>query len=255
MKLATFLPALLLLLPALAAPAVGQFPLQIPGSDIYVEAPPDRVFNLVMSGTGFNLQHWPGANDALVLESYLGEKVQFTVAVPATAETHTFHLHGHPWFAPDEGRFIDTRMLAPGDVISFTVTAGGIDQQPGAWMYHCHFASHAAAGMWGILLVYPFKARVLGLTATGLDVQLDHLGEPVDGAHLMLDVDGAAVPANATALGHGLYHVDAPIPATGVLRVVAHSPLWGESQLRVGLGGTPVPPLTAAAGAMDMGAM
>ena len=52
--------------------------------------------------------------------SYLGDRVQFTVAVPALAETHTFHLHGHPWFAPTVGRTVDTWMLHPGDTHTFT---------------------------------------------------------------------------------------------------------------------------------------
>ncbi|MEA3199464.1 MAG: hypothetical protein QOE90_892 [Thermoplasmata archaeon] len=254
MKLAPLLPALLLLVPALAAPAIGQdvFPLQVPGTDVYLSAPPDRAFNLVMSGTTFNLQEYPGTHDALILEAYVGEKVQLTVTVPATAETHTFHLHGHPWFDPSAGRTVDTRMIRPGEAISFTVVAGGVDAHDGDWMYHCHFAQHAAAGMWGLLRVYPYAMHVplVPPDAAGFDITVDRLGAPLEDARVMLDVEGHALPASVTPLGQGRYHVAAALPAHGVLTVMAHGPL-GATQARIGLGGTIVPPLTTSS-AMTM---
>ncbi|GEM_PF-3335240 len=251
--------AALLLAPALAAPAVGQFPMQVPGTDVYLDGAPDRVFDLVMQGHTINLQGYPGdglpAGAGLVLEAYLGDRVQFTVAVPATAEPHTFHLHGHPWFAPTVGRMVDTWLLHPGDVHSFSVVAGGIDGNAGDWMFHCHLATHAASGMWGIFRVYPYRSVIPPILpgpqrGGAFDVHLDRLGVPVDGAHLMVQVDGKPLPAQVTPLGGGAYRVGADLPATGVLVVTAHHPDLGVSVARVGLGGTPVPPLTAQMDAM-----
>lgn len=246
------LAAALILLPALAAPTAGQtvFPFQVPGTDIYVQAPPDEAFTLVMRGHQFNLQSYPGVEGALILEAAVGDVVQWTVAVPPNAETHTFHLHGHPWFAPTVGRTVDTWLLHPGDAHSFTVVAGGLGHESGDWMYHCHFASHSADGMWGIFRVYPFKASLATPVSSTFALKLDRLGVPVDGAHVALAVDGVPLAARVTPLGGGEYAVSAPLPTTGVLTVTAHSDALGVSVLRVGLGGTPVPPLVADATAM-----
>lgn len=148
MKLAPLL-VLALAMPLLAGPALGE---------IYVETAPDRSFVLVMSGHAFNGLKYP---ETPFLEAVAGEKVQFTIIVPPTAEAHTFHLHGHPWFLPSKGAMIDTILLQPGDVHSFTVTAGGIDKESGDWMYHCHFDEHVEGGMWGVFRVYPKGTEVL----------------------------------------------------------------------------------------------
>jgi hypothetical protein len=251
MKIPALLASLLMLSPLLAVPAAGQFPLQVPLTDIYLAGPPDKTFELVMSGHTFNLQRWPGIQDGLILEANLGERLQFTVAVPETAEAHTFHLHGHPWFAPTIGRTVDTWLLQPGDVHGFTIVAGGIDQHDGDWMFHCHFASHAADGMWGILRVYPFTTSAAP-TAAGLVVDLQRMGVPVNGAHLSIEVDGVAIPSPVVAQEDGHYLLHAALPATGVLVVHAHSPELGMSVARIGLGGADVPPLTMAHGAMSM---
>ena len=227
MRLFPALAASLLLLPALGAPTAG------------LDAPlSEETFVLVMQGHSFNLQ------TGLVLETYVGDVVHFQLLVPPLAETHTFHLHGHPWLATQTGRIVDTWRLDPGEADAFAIIAGGPDAESGDWMFHCHFASHAAAGMWGVLRVYPYRTAILAQDAASLVVRLDRLGAPVEGAHLMLAVDGAPLGALVTPLGAGEYRVDAPLPATGVLTVMAHAPGLGESVARVGLGGASVPPLT-----------
>jgi len=108
----------------------------------------ERHFTLIMNGSTFNGMHYP---DTPLLEAYEGEKLNFIVVVPATAETHVFHIHGHPWYDNAEARFLDAKLMNAGDVDRFNVTAGA----PGDWMYHCHLDNHFQMGMWGILRIYP----------------------------------------------------------------------------------------------------
>lgn len=222
----------ILLLPALAAPAVG---------DVHVEDVPDRVVMLVMRGHTFNGLSYP---DTPLLEAFVGEKVQVTVLVPAAAaEAHTFHMHGHPWLVPSQGRVVDTVLLKPGDAHSFTVTAGGAGLHPGDWMYHCHFDDHVAGGMWGVFRVYPYKAELL----PGLTLSLSRLEEPVDGATITATLDGADVPMHAQPLGDGRYQLHAELPATGALVVTASHADLGVSVVRHALDGS-VPETPSIAG-------
>jgi hypothetical protein len=243
----------LLALLAATAPAAG---------DVHAPSPPDRSYALVLSGTSFNGMRYP---DTPLLEAFLGQSVMFTVTVPATAEPHTFHLHGHPWsvasgpvvippqIGPAPATIVDNVLLEPGDVRTFTVTAGGIDLQPGDWMYHCHFDAHMAAGMWGIFRVYPYTTLVEGV-APAFTVKLDQLDQPVDGATLTATLDGQPLPAHAVALGGGEYLLHTALgPATrGVLVVTARAAV-GVSVARVGLGGAPVPQPTPRSEAIAQG--
>jgi hypothetical protein len=232
--------AVALATPLFVAPAVG---------DIYIQQQPDRAFALVMSGTSFNGLTYP---DTPLLEASVGEVVQMTIVVPPTAEAHTFHLHGHPWFVPSNaplstfvnappssGAVVDTSLLYPGDSHSFTVIAGGLGREAGDWMYHCHFDDHMAAGMWGVFRVYPYHIIVTG-RAPGLDIKLDRLGEPVKDATFTATIDGSPIHVHALDLGDGRWTLH--VPATrGALAITTHSATWGESVARVGLGGATVP--------------
>lgn len=232
MRLLALVPALALLAPALAAPAAGDFHENL-------GAVPDRLFVLVMKGHEFNGMKYPNTP---LLEAFLGEDVEFVVHVPLVAEPHTFHLHGHPWWVPAQGRMVDTFLLRAGETHRFRVDAGSVDRHAGDWMYHCHVDSHSAGGMWGIFRVYPYATRAAPV-ADGVAVTLDRLGEPVDGARLTLTLDGAAVPAHVLALGGGQYvmHTPALAGATGALVVTAEHSELGTSVARVGLGGADVP--------------
>lgn len=116
--------------------------------------PPDRVFALAMSGTTFNGMH---GHELPVLEAFVGERVRFELFA---MESHTFHLHGHPWRLAD-GRFVDVFLVDPDTPHAFEVTAGGADGHAGEWMFHCHIQDHMDEGMWGILRVHPAAAREL----------------------------------------------------------------------------------------------
>lgn len=218
-----------LVVPLLSAPAAGE---------IYVQSPPDRAVTLVMRGHSFNGMSYPATP---LLEAAVGELVQITVVVPPGAEPHTFHLHGHPWFLPSKGAMVDTFLLRPGDLHSFTITAGGQARAAGDWMYHCHFDDHVAGGMWGVFRVYPYQTTVAGAAPT-FAVTLDELGVPVDGATLALTLDGASVPAHVEPQGEGRYLVHTTLaPTTKGVLVVHASHALGESVARVGLGGESVP--------------
>ena len=141
-----------------------------------LEGPQERTFVLVMDGTSFNGRTWP---DTLI-EANVGDALRFIVLVPpAVAEPHVFHLHGHPWFDEAEGRFIDAKLLMPGQVHEFTVVAGGEGRHAGDWLYHCHMDSHFEDGMVGLLRVHDGVtsrappqpvSEVLGLLPGDLDL-------------------------------------------------------------------------------------
>lgn len=116
---------------------------------------PDQVVVLVMSGTEFNL----GAGaQAPLIEAKAGDIVQFIVHVPAYAEPHTFHIHGHPWIDLLSGTFVDAKFLKAGETHQFTIIAGLNEGHTGDWLYHCHMEDHFEGGMWGILRVHPADA-------------------------------------------------------------------------------------------------
>lgn len=110
-----------------------------------------RPFALTMSGHDFNFGMDP---QGPLLEAVVGETLAFTVHVPAFAEPHTFHLHGHPWLDVESGTIIDAKLIMPGQTHAFTVTAG-LGEFTGEFLYHCHMEGHFAGGMWGILRIHP----------------------------------------------------------------------------------------------------
>jgi len=192
-----------------------------------------RVYALAMEGHRFNGHTWP---DTPLLEAYAGETMRFAIHVPADAEMHTFHLHGHPWEDPGTGDVIDTVLLDPGDAHTFEATAGLGEGHTGDWLYHCHVGSHFEEGMWGLLRVYPYAVHVDG-PLDGLEVDLTQQGEALEGATfdaLLRDEAGDPGASEATQgdpvevawdeLGDGRYRVTPELPAgaEGELVLRAH---------------------------------
>ena len=83
-----------------------------------------------------------------VFHSRVGDRVQWDVMAMGS-EHHTFHVHGHRWRA--EGSDRDTQTVGPAE--SFRIRWK--EQDPGAWLYHCHVESHMMAGMIGLYRVRP----------------------------------------------------------------------------------------------------
>jgi hypothetical protein len=205
----------------------------------------ERVFVLSMEGNAFNGETWP---DTPLLEAYAGEELTFLVLVPPRAEMHTFHLHGHPWEDPGQDRTIDTVMLDPGESHAFRVTAGLEAGHAGEWLYHCHVSEHFAAGMWGLLKVYPYAMQVDG-PLEELTVELSGEDGPVTGAsfeaHLREEQgpvaggevgEGTPVEVDVEERGGGSYELEPRLPADagGQLVLTSHHDR-GESRARLDL--------------------
>lgn len=208
----------------------------------------ERAFVLGMEGHRFNGQTWP---DTPLLEAYAGETMRFAVHVPAFAEMHTFHLHGHPWEDPDTGDFIDAVRLDAGQTHRFTQTAGLGEGHAGDWFYHCHVETHFQGSMWGLLRVYPYAVQVDGdlkeLTVRLTDGERG-LEEATFSAHLRQGPDqvtpatvgeGQPVDLHVEELGEGRYRVtpDLAAAATGELVLTSHHD-EGESVARLDLTAT-----------------
>jgi manganese oxidase len=88
--------------------------------------------------------------------SYLGNTPTFNAKVGDTIrwhigalgrEFHAFHLHGHRWIS--NGQFVDVVTLGPAIATSFEFVA----DNPGKWLYHCHFTDHMGGGMIGQYII------------------------------------------------------------------------------------------------------
>ena len=118
------------------------------------QRPPDREFEVVLSPWGqfmtIDLRAYLG--NTPVFESTVGQTVQWDVMAMGS-DHHTFHVHGHRWFAA--GRPADTVTVGPAE--SFELRWK--EDAPGVWLYHCHVEAHMNAGMIGIYVVHP-RSRV-----------------------------------------------------------------------------------------------
>ena len=69
-------------------------------------------------------------------------------AHPCANSSFKYPPHGHRWRAPD-GTFTDSAVLGP----STTLTVEGREDNPGAWLYHCHGVNHMLGGRIGHYIV------------------------------------------------------------------------------------------------------
>jgi uncharacterized cupredoxin-like copper-binding protein len=232
---------------ALAPTLVAALPATGPATAQAGPALGERAFVLAMEDHRFNGQTWP---DTPLLEAYAGETMRFLVHVPAAAETHTFHLHGHPWEHPDTGAFVDAVRLDAGETHRFTQTAGLEASHAGDWFYHCHVETHFEHGMWGLLRVYPYAVQAEG-PLTELDVRLTDGETGLEGADLQAhlrdgqgpvraaeDGEGDPVDVDVTELGEGRYRVSPQLaPGQDGQLVLTAQHARGESVARLDLTG------------------
>ncbi|TKJ18244.1 copper oxidase [Blastococcus sp. CCUG 61487] len=112
-------------------------PLALPAGE------PDRVYDLVLSGTQIGGQSYPDADPLPVAE---GERVRLTMR-NTSAKWHPMHLHGHHFqvLTPSgRGPVKDTVTVpARGGVVTFDFLA----TNPGDWLFHCHNHHHMEDGM------------------------------------------------------------------------------------------------------------
>jgi FtsP/CotA-like multicopper oxidase with cupredoxin domain len=137
------------------APAVAERPAELSGrlaeyGDLLARepldlpaGPPDRQYDLVLSGTEIGGQSFPDADPLPVAE---GERVRFTMR-NTSAKWHPMHLHGHHFqvlTAGGRGPVKDTVAVpARGGEVTFDFLA----TNPGRWLFHCHNHHHMEDGM------------------------------------------------------------------------------------------------------------
>ncbi|MEO6121141.1 MAG: multicopper oxidase domain-containing protein, partial [Acidimicrobiales bacterium] len=126
-----------------------------------------------------------------IARTYLGDPVKQRVIHGGSEVFHVHHVHGgairwrrqpgtendatssgldkHPPLLPQASERLDSQGLGPSE--SFDVEnecgAGGCQQSPGDYLFHCHVAQHYFAGMWAIWRVYN-TAQVVGASTDGL---------------------------------------------------------------------------------------
>jgi FtsP/CotA-like multicopper oxidase with cupredoxin domain len=120
------------------------------------QQPADKEFFLFMSEfwssympiktdlMGFN--GYAFVDNAPTVTAKVGQRVRWHVATLGLLP-HVFHVHGHRWCAG--GRYTDAQSLGPSESLVFD----WVEDNPGSWMYHCHYPDHFAMGMAGRYVV------------------------------------------------------------------------------------------------------
>jgi manganese oxidase len=94
-----------------------------------------------------------------LMRAYSGDPVRFRVAVPFSANVHTFSVDGHSWpWEPfmSGSQILSGRTITSGEVINAFLVggAGGTLHVPGDYLYSDHRFPFTRAGLWGIFRVY-----------------------------------------------------------------------------------------------------
>ncbi|MEA3203958.1 MAG: hypothetical protein QOI63_1638, partial [Thermoplasmata archaeon] len=145
-----------------------------------------------------------GEPGTFVPRAYVGDPTKFRLLDAGPSQHHMHHLHGggDRWRADplagdtqfDDGLVkdnpvpaagsarIDVQDIGPGESYSAEIEggAGGVQQAPGDYLFHCHIVEHYIAGMWSLW-------RVFNTLQPGLAPLPDrpHVPAAVDSAHLL----------------------------------------------------------------------
>jgi hypothetical protein len=144
-----------------------------------------------------------------VHHSYLNDRVKFRNLHAGPKEHHIFHLHAHQWLhSPDSDNsaYLDSQSIGPGSGYTYEIAhhgSGNRNRTPGDSIFHCHFYTHFAQGMWELW-------RVHDVLETG--TVMDRDGRPAQGSR--------ALPDNEIKAG-------TPIPALVPMPAMAMAPLPG----------------------------
>ncbi|MDD1610317.1 MAG: hypothetical protein LUO95_06850, partial [Methylococcaceae bacterium] len=144
-----------------------------------------------------------------VHHSYLNDRVKFRNLHAGPKEHHIFHLHAHQWLhSPDSDNsaYLDSQSIGPGTGYTYEIAhhgSGNRNRTPGDSIFHCHFYTHFAQGMWELW-------RVHDVLETG--TVLDSEGRPAQGSR--------ALPDHEIKAG-------TPIPAVVPMPMMAMAPLPG----------------------------
>ena len=130
-----------------------------------------------------------------VHHSYLNDRVKFRNLHAGPKEHHIFHLHAHQWLhSPDNDNsaYLDSQSIGPGSSYTYEIAhhgSGNRNRTPGDSIFHCHFYTHFAQGMWEFWRVHDVLE-----TGTVLDTE----GRPAPGSRALPDHEikaGTPIPA------------------------------------------------------------
>ncbi|MFI3221078.1 MAG: hypothetical protein QX189_18475 [Methylococcales bacterium] len=130
-----------------------------------------------------------------VHHSYLNDRVKFRNLHAGPKEHHIFHLHAHQWLhSPDSDNsaYLDSQSLGPGSGYTYEIAhhgSGNRNRTAGDSIFHCHFYTHFAQGMWELWRVHDVLE-----TGTVLDAE----GRPAQGSRALPDHEikaGTPIPA------------------------------------------------------------
>ena len=144
-----------------------------------------------------------------VHHSYLNDRVKFRNLHAGPKEHHIFHLHAHQWLhSPDSDNsaYLDSQSIGPGAGYTYEIAhhgSGNRNHTVGDSIFHCHFYTHFAQGMWELW-------RVHDVLETGTVLNVD--GRPATGSR--------ALPDHEIKVG-------TPIPAIVPLPMIAMAPQPG----------------------------
>lgn len=80
------------------------------------------------------------------LTARVGQRVRWHIGTLGLLP-HVFHVHGHRWH--DGKRYVDSEAIEASE----TLVLEWVEDNPGKWLYHCHYADHMAMGMAGRYVV------------------------------------------------------------------------------------------------------
>lgn len=144
-----------------------------------------------------------------VHHSYLNDRVKFRNLHAGPKEHHIFHLHAHQWLHTpdnDNSAYLDSQSIGPGSGYTYEIAhhgSGNRNRTAGDSIFHCHFYTHFAQGMWEFW-------RVHDVLETG--TVLDSDGRPARGSRALPDYE---------------IKVGTPIPAIVPMPTMAMAPLPG----------------------------
>ncbi|WP_224367840.1 copper oxidase [Hyalangium versicolor] len=130
-----------------------------------------------------------------VHHSYLNDHVRYRVLHAGINFYHVHHLHAHQWLYDadsDTSAFLDSQALGPGATFTQEIAYNGSGNQNrtvGDSIFHCHFYTHFAGGMWELWRVHDVYE---------LGTALDGQGRPVPGGRALPDGEitrGTPIPA------------------------------------------------------------
>jgi hypothetical protein len=130
-----------------------------------------------------------------VHHSYINDRVKFRNLHAGPKEHHIFHLHAHQWLhSPDSDNsaYLDSQSIGPGSAYTYEIAhhgSGNRNRTVGDSIFHCHFYTHFAQGMWEFW-------RTHDVLETG--TVLDEEGRPARGARALPDHEiktGTPIPA------------------------------------------------------------